>query len=186
MKSSGWIHPDWPVPPGVRAIITTRAGGSSTGAYGAPNRDGMNLGLGSGDDISVVAAHRARLREMLLGRCQSVQQTVAQLHERLPEIAARIRERVGERVAQLGGSVDPARLEQELGVHQVHRAVWVGDERRILREEGLDTDPVPRLPPPLLLVWVSRVQEPPRFLWDRSGHHSTIRTSTKAIGVIAS
>jgi len=56
----------------------------------------------------------ARLREMLLGRCQSLQQTVAQLHERLPEIAARIRERVGERVAQLGGSVDPARLEQEL------------------------------------------------------------------------
>ena len=60
------------------------------------------------------AREGARLREMLLGRCQSVQQTVAQLHERLPEIAARIRERVGERVAQLGGSVDPARLEQEL------------------------------------------------------------------------
>ena len=51
---------------------------------------------------------------MLLGRCQSLQQTVAQMRERLPEIAARIRERVGERVAQLGGSVDPARLEQEL------------------------------------------------------------------------
>jgi uncharacterized protein (TIGR00255 family) len=60
------------------------------------------------------AREGARLREMLLGRCQSVQQTVAQLRERLPEIAARIRERVGERVAQLGGSVDPSRLEQEL------------------------------------------------------------------------
>ena len=60
------------------------------------------------------AREGGRLREMLLGRCQSVQQTVAQLHERLPEIAARIRERVGERVTQLGGSVDPARLEQEL------------------------------------------------------------------------
>jgi uncharacterized protein (TIGR00255 family) len=60
------------------------------------------------------AREGARLREMLLGRCQSVQQTVAQLHERLPAIAARIRERVGERVAQLGGPVDPARLEQEL------------------------------------------------------------------------
>lgn len=65
MTSTDWIRPDWPVPPGVQAIITTRAGGSSTGAYGAPNRDGMNLGLGSGDDISVVAANRARLREML-------------------------------------------------------------------------------------------------------------------------
>jgi polyphenol oxidase len=67
MTASDWIRPDWPVPPGVKAIITTRAGGSSTGAYGAPDRDGMNLGLGSGDDAAVVAANRARLREMLPG-----------------------------------------------------------------------------------------------------------------------
>lgn len=60
------------------------------------------------------AREGGRLREMLVGRCQSLQQSVAQLRERLPEIASRIRERVGERVAQLGGSVDPARLEQEL------------------------------------------------------------------------
>ncbi len=67
MKSSDWIRPDWPVPPSVKAIITTRAGGSSNGAYGAPDRDGMNLGPGSGDDISVVAANRARLRGLLPG-----------------------------------------------------------------------------------------------------------------------
>jgi uncharacterized protein (TIGR00255 family) len=60
------------------------------------------------------AREGARIREMLLGRCQSVQQSVEQLRARLPEIAARIRERVGERVVQLGGTVDPARLEQEL------------------------------------------------------------------------
>ena len=60
------------------------------------------------------AREGARIREMLLSRCLSVQQSVAQLRARLPEIAARIRERVGERVAQLGGTVDPARLEQEL------------------------------------------------------------------------
>jgi uncharacterized protein (TIGR00255 family) len=60
------------------------------------------------------AREGARIREMLLLRCQSVQQSVAQLRARLPEIAARIRERVGERVAQLGATVDPARLEQEL------------------------------------------------------------------------
>jgi uncharacterized protein (TIGR00255 family) len=60
------------------------------------------------------AREGARLREMLLGRCQAVQQTVEQLRDRLPEIAARIRERVGERVGQLGGTVDPTRLEQEL------------------------------------------------------------------------
>jgi uncharacterized protein (TIGR00255 family) len=60
------------------------------------------------------AREGARIREMLLGRCHSVQQSVEQLRARLPEIAARIRERVGERVVQLGGTVDPARLEQEL------------------------------------------------------------------------
>jgi uncharacterized protein (TIGR00255 family) len=60
------------------------------------------------------AREGARIREMLLARCHSVQQSVQQLRARLPEIAGRIRERVGERVAQLGGTVDPARLEQEL------------------------------------------------------------------------
>ena len=67
------------------------------------------------DELNQARAREgARLREMLLSRCQAVQQTVEQLRARLPEIAARIRERVGERVAQLGGSVDPSRLEQEL------------------------------------------------------------------------
>lgn len=67
MRTHDWIRPDWPVPPVVKALITTRAGGTSTGAYGAPDRDGMNLGLGSGDDVAVVAANRALLRESLPG-----------------------------------------------------------------------------------------------------------------------
>ncbi len=68
MTSAEWIRPDWPMPPRVRAIITTRVGGASTGAYGAPGGGGgMNLGLGSGDDVSVVAANRACLRESLPG-----------------------------------------------------------------------------------------------------------------------
>ncbi len=56
----------------------------------------------------------ARLREMLLGRCEALQEAVALLRARLPDIAARIRARVSERVTQLGAQVDPARLEQEL------------------------------------------------------------------------
>jgi uncharacterized protein (TIGR00255 family) len=56
----------------------------------------------------------ARIREMLQSRCEQLQQGVAQLRTRLPDIAARIKARVGERVAQLGTQVDPARLEQEL------------------------------------------------------------------------
>ena len=67
MRSCDWIRPDWPVPPVVKALITTRAGGTSKGAYGAPDGNGMNLGLKSGDDVAVVAANRARLRESLPG-----------------------------------------------------------------------------------------------------------------------
>jgi uncharacterized protein (TIGR00255 family) len=60
------------------------------------------------------AREGARIREMLLSRCEALQQSVALLRARLPDIAARIRARVSERVTQLGTQVDPQRLEQEL------------------------------------------------------------------------
>lgn len=52
--------PDWPAPPGVRALSTTRAGGVSA----APWR-GFNLGDHVGDDARAVAANRALLRREL-------------------------------------------------------------------------------------------------------------------------
>ncbi|MCS6945327.1 MAG: peptidoglycan editing factor PgeF [Sutterellaceae bacterium] len=62
-------HPDWIVPalpvPGVRALITTRAGGVSRGPWGAGEDGGMNLGMGSGDRPEDVQANRARLRALL-------------------------------------------------------------------------------------------------------------------------
>jgi len=60
------------------------------------------------------AREGARIRDMLVGRCEQLQQSVGQLRARLPDIASRIRTRVAERVAQLGTQVDPTRLEQEL------------------------------------------------------------------------
>ena len=60
MSAHAWIVPDWPAPPGVRALITTRAGGVSRGAYA-----GLNLGLRSGDDIEDVVRNRASLRQWL-------------------------------------------------------------------------------------------------------------------------
>jgi uncharacterized protein (TIGR00255 family) len=72
------------------------------------------LGEAVGELNESRAREGARIREMLLGRCESLRQCVATLRARLPDIAARIRARVGERVAQLGTQVDPTRLEQEL------------------------------------------------------------------------
>lgn len=64
-----WIVPDWPAPPRVRALVTTRAGGCSQGPFGAATGGGMNLGLGSAlladvaaDDAAVVQRNRERLR----------------------------------------------------------------------------------------------------------------------------
>jgi YfiH family protein len=54
------IVPDWPAPPRVRALATTRAGGVSTGAH-----SGLNLGLNCGDDARAVAENRRRLRAWL-------------------------------------------------------------------------------------------------------------------------
>ncbi len=61
------MQPEWPAPANVHALITTRAGGVSRGPYGAPphGRDGMNIGLASGDDVDNVTANRALLRASL-------------------------------------------------------------------------------------------------------------------------
>jgi polyphenol oxidase len=63
----GWIRPDWPVGGRVRALITTRAGGVSTGPWGVPPSatGGMNVGLVSGDSAAAVNDNRARLRAVL-------------------------------------------------------------------------------------------------------------------------
>ena len=60
MSAHEWIVPDWPAPPGVRALVTTRAGGVSRGAYA-----GLNLGMHSGDAVEDVARNRACLRQWL-------------------------------------------------------------------------------------------------------------------------
>lgn len=63
----GWIRPDWPVSGRVRALITTRSGGVSSGPWGVPptGTGGMNLGFLSGDAPDAVRANRARLRAAL-------------------------------------------------------------------------------------------------------------------------
>ena len=57
---TGWIVPDWPAADAVRALVTTREGGVSTGAYAS-----LNLGDHVGDDPAAVAENRRRLRAQL-------------------------------------------------------------------------------------------------------------------------
>lgn len=58
-----WLVPDWPAPPQVRAVCSTRAGGVSQGAYGA-----LNLGDHVGDLPAAVAENRSRLARAIAAR----------------------------------------------------------------------------------------------------------------------
>jgi hypothetical protein len=55
-----WIVPDWPAPKRVRALVTTRTGGSSRGPYAS-----FNLGAHVNDDPAAVERNRERLRASL-------------------------------------------------------------------------------------------------------------------------
>ena len=55
-----WIFPDWPAAKRVRALVTTRAGGVSSGNFAS-----LNLSLRVGDDAARVARNRAVLRACL-------------------------------------------------------------------------------------------------------------------------
>lgn len=56
----GLLRPEWDLPAGVGALLTTRAGGQSIGPFAS-----FNLGGHVGDDPAAVAANRARLRGFL-------------------------------------------------------------------------------------------------------------------------
>lgn len=58
-----WIVPDWPAPPGVAAVCSTRAGGHSNGPY-----QSLNLGAHVGDAPEAVAANRQCLVEAIGAR----------------------------------------------------------------------------------------------------------------------
>ena len=57
MTAGPWIEPDWPAPPGVRALSTLRSGGVSRGPFAE-----FNLADHVDDDPAAVAANRALLR----------------------------------------------------------------------------------------------------------------------------
>lgn len=58
-----WITPDWPAPPNVKSLFTTRNGGVSHAPYAS-----LNLGDHVGDDPGAVEQNRALLRRFLPGK----------------------------------------------------------------------------------------------------------------------
>lgn len=60
MAAHEFLQPDWPAPANVRAAMTTRKGGVSTGAW-----ESFNLATHVGDDPRAVAENRKRLRDAL-------------------------------------------------------------------------------------------------------------------------
>ncbi|HYB33211.1 MAG TPA: YicC/YloC family endoribonuclease [Steroidobacteraceae bacterium] len=68
------------------------------------------------DLVAARAREGARLRELLEQRCASLEALVTAVRSRLPEVQARVRARLDERLAELGTTVDRERLEQELAL----------------------------------------------------------------------
>ena len=56
---ASWLVPDWPVPPHVSALCTSKDGGVSAGVYGS-----LNLGLHVGDDAAAVGTNRRALADL--------------------------------------------------------------------------------------------------------------------------
>ena len=79
-----WINPDWPAPPRVRAICSTRHGGVSSAPY-----DSLNLGDHVGDAAAAVARNRSRYAQALDARPVFLQQVhgsaVVQLTPGIPD-----------------------------------------------------------------------------------------------------
>ena len=55
-----------------------------------------------------------RIRELLASRCAAMRSLVVTVKTRLPEVSQRMRDRIVDRINQLGVTPDPDRLEQEL------------------------------------------------------------------------
>lgn len=60
MNAPRVVRPDWPAPDSVRAVCTTRQGGTSEPPFAS-----LNLGANTGDDPAAVAGNRKRLENLL-------------------------------------------------------------------------------------------------------------------------
>jgi hypothetical protein len=125
---AGWIVPDWPAAKRVRSLVTTRAGGSSSGPFAT-----LNLSLRVGDDPARVARNRAVLRACLPGDPAWIRQvhgtTVVDPERATPETEAdaAVTRRAGAVCAVMTADCLPVLLSDRAGsVVGIAHAGWRG------------------------------------------------------------
>ena len=125
----GLLRPDWPAAAG--ALVTTREGGASSGAYAS-----LNLGLRSGDDQGAVRENRRRLEALLPARpvwlrqvhgTRVVDADAARAAGEEPEADAAVARRPGTVCAVLVADCMPVLLADQAGsVVGIAHAGWRG------------------------------------------------------------
>ena len=85
VRPDAWLTPDWPAPPGVRAISTLRSGGVSQPPY-----QSFNLAQHVGDDPQAVSANRDYLRQQ--AQLPAMPRWLTQVHGAREVNAARVHE----------------------------------------------------------------------------------------------
>lgn len=161
MPESDWIVPDWPAPPSVRALVTTRAGGVSTGPYAS-----LNLGLKVADDPQAVARNRVLLRQRLpaepkwLAQVHGNRVLVADEVQGLPEADAAVTRTPGTVCAVMIADCLPVLLGDRAGtVVGVAHAGWRGLAAGVIENtvQAMDVDPAG------MLAWLGPAIGPTAF-----------------------
>jgi len=147
--------PDWPAPPGVRALMTTRAGGVSPGGYAS-----LNLGTRCGDQAEAVLENRSRLAALLpappvwlkqVHGIAVVDADAARANGKEPEADAAVARSAGTVCAVLVADCMPVLFADERGgVVGVAHAGWRGLCGGVI-EATLDAMAVP---PESVLAWL--------------------------------
>lgn len=158
-----FIRAQWPAPPGVHALQTTRAGGVSAAPY-----DSLNLGSNTGDAPAAVAGNRRRLYEQLqlpsepcwLRQVHGTEIVDAALSAATPAADAACTTRAGVVCAVLTADCLPVLMCSEDGtwIAAAH-AGWRGLAAGVL-EAALARAP---LPPSRLLAWLGAAIGPAHF-----------------------
>ena len=156
-----WIVPEWPAPPGVQSLITTRSGGDSVGAHAS-----FNLGLRTGDDEATVRANRQLLRAWLpqepkwLRQVHGAEVVVADGLGGIPEADASVARNAGTVCAVMIADCMPVLLCDDAGsVVGIAHAGWRGLSSGVIENAVRATG----VTPGGLLAWLGPAIGPDAF-----------------------